>query len=90
MRKTGLLRGVVVALAWMCMPVQAQTSDWPARPVTLIVPFSAGGGIDANARLQALVLSEILGQSVVVENVGAAAGTVGRARVAKAAPATRC
>lgn len=86
MRKAGLLTGLVVAFACMCMPVRAQTLDWPARPVTLIVPFSAGGGIDANARLQALVLSEILGQSIVVENVGAAAGTVGSARVTKAAP----
>ncbi|TKW78508.1 MAG: tripartite tricarboxylate transporter substrate binding protein, partial [Bradyrhizobium icense] len=86
MQKAGLLAGLVVALACVSMPVHAQTSDWPTRPITLIVPFSAGGGIDANARLQALVLSEILGQSVVVENVGAAAGTVGSGRVAKAAP----
>ncbi|MBI5323423.1 tripartite tricarboxylate transporter substrate binding protein [Bradyrhizobium sp.] len=86
MRRTANLIGVAVALAGMCALAEAQTTDWPTRPVTLIVPFTAGGGIDANARLQALVLGEILGQSVVVENVGAASGTVGSARVAKAAP----
>jgi tripartite-type tricarboxylate transporter receptor subunit TctC len=86
MDKFKYLMAALVALAgaWPC--AQAQTSDWPNRPITLIVPFAAGGGIDANARLQALVLGEILGQSVVVENVGAAAGTVGSARVARAAP----
>jgi tripartite-type tricarboxylate transporter receptor subunit TctC len=64
----------------------ALAQDWPNRPITLIVPFSAGGGVDASARLQALVMGEILGQTIVVENVGAAAGTVGTSRVAKAAP----
>jgi tripartite-type tricarboxylate transporter receptor subunit TctC len=64
----------------------ASAQDWPTRPITLIVPFAAGGGVDASARLQALALGEILGQTIVVENVGAAAGTIGSARVAKAAP----
>jgi len=64
----------------------AQAQDWPNRPITLIVPFAAGGGVDASARLQALAMGEILGQTIVVENVGAAAGTVGTSRVAKAAP----
>lgn len=87
MRRTANLIGATaVALAGMGALAEAQTPDWPTRPVTLIVPFTAGGGIDANARLQAMVLGEILGQSVVVENVGAASGTVGSARVAKAAP----
>jgi tripartite-type tricarboxylate transporter receptor subunit TctC len=77
-----------VALAALTASVQtkAQAQDWPNRPITLIVPFSAGGGVDASARLQALVMGEILGQTIVVENVGAAAGTVGTSRVAKAAP----
>src|SRR3954470_15007866 len=60
--------------------------DWPTRPITLIVPFAAGGGVDASARLQALAIGETLGQTIVIENVGAAAGTVGSGRVAKAAP----
>jgi tripartite-type tricarboxylate transporter receptor subunit TctC len=81
------LHGVLVsaALAGSALTVHAQ-SDWPNRSITLIVPFAAGGGVDASARLQALILGEILGQTVVVENVGAAAGTAGSSRVAKAAP----
>jgi tripartite-type tricarboxylate transporter receptor subunit TctC len=60
--------------------------EWPTRPITLIVPFAPGGGIDGSARLQALAIGQILGQTVVVENVGGAAGTIGSGRVAKAAP----
>src|SRR4051812_7619009 len=60
--------------------------DWPSRPITLIVPFAAGGGVDSSARIQALAMGELLGQTIVIENVGAAAGTVGSGRVAKAAP----
>jgi tripartite-type tricarboxylate transporter receptor subunit TctC len=59
--------------------------DWPTRPITLVVPFAAGGGIDVSVRLQAQHISELLGQTIVVENVGGAAGTTGTLRVAKAA-----
>ena len=76
---------LAAALIAATTPAMAQ-SDWPNRPVTLIVPFAAGGGVDASARMQAIALGEILGQTIVVENVGAAAGTVGSGRVAKAAP----
>ena len=72
--------------AWAALTSSAAAQDWPTRTITLIVPFAPGGGIDASARLQALVVGEILGQTIVVENVGAAAGTIGSARVAKAAP----
>ena len=64
----------------------AAAQDWPTRPLTLIVPFGPGGGVDASARIQALHMGELLGQTVIVENVGAAAGTAGSLRVAKAAP----
>jgi tripartite-type tricarboxylate transporter receptor subunit TctC len=64
----------------------AQADDWPTRPITLIVPFSAGGGVDLSARIQAQRMGELLGQPIVVENVGAAAGMAGSARVAKADP----
>jgi len=76
---------LTAALIAATTPAMAQ-SDWPNRPITLIVPFAAGGGVDASARMQAIALGEILGQTIVVENVGAAAGTVGSGRVAKAAP----
>ena len=54
--------------------------------MTLIVPFAAGGGVDVSARIQAQRMSELLGQAIVVENVGAAAGMAGSLRVAKAEP----
>ncbi len=80
------LTAALAALAGTVLAASAQAQDWPTRPITLIVPFAAGGGVDASARLQALAMGEILGQTIVVENVGAAAGTVGTGRVAKAAP----
>ncbi|MDB5945695.1 MAG: tripartite tricarboxylate transporter substrate binding protein [Ramlibacter sp.] len=60
---------------------------WPgARPITVIVPFSAGGSVDVSARLVAQRLAERLKQSVVVENVTGAGGTIGVAKAAAAAP----
>jgi tripartite-type tricarboxylate transporter receptor subunit TctC len=64
----------------------AAAQDWPTRPITLVVPFAPGGGIDVSVRIQALHMGETLGQTIVVENVGGAAGTTGTLRVAKAAP----
>jgi tripartite-type tricarboxylate transporter receptor subunit TctC len=76
---------VLIALLGLFGTAVAQ-QDWPTRTLTLVVPFAAGGGVDVIARLQAQQMSEILGQTIVVENVGAAAGTAGSLRVAKAAP----
>jgi tripartite-type tricarboxylate transporter receptor subunit TctC len=60
---------------------------WPtAKPITLIVPYTAGGSVDFNARLVAQKLSERLKQSVVIDNVGGAGGAVGIAKAAAAAP----
>jgi tripartite-type tricarboxylate transporter receptor subunit TctC len=84
MRLATLLLGAAASLTALAAPTAAQ--EWPTRTITLIVPFAPGGGIDSSARLQAAVLSEVLGQTIVIENVGAAAGTIGSARVAKAAP----
>lgn len=81
-----MLGRVLAALIAIASCAQAGVAqEWPNRPLTLVVPFAAGGGIDATARVQALALSEVLGQSVIVENIGAAGGTVGSARVAKSA-----
>jgi tripartite-type tricarboxylate transporter receptor subunit TctC len=63
----------------------AQTT-WPERPVTMVVPFAAGGGTDLLGRIVAKQLSEVLRQQVVVENVAGAGGMVGSARVVKAPP----
>jgi putative tricarboxylic transport membrane protein len=64
----------------------ASAQTWPARPIALIIPFAAGGGIDASARIQAQRMAELLGQPIIPENIGAAAGMVGSSRVAKAEP----
>jgi tripartite-type tricarboxylate transporter receptor subunit TctC len=82
MRKTMLTASAaVIALAGASF-----AQDWPTRPITLVIPFAAGGGIDASGRIQALHMSELLGQTIVVENVGAAAGMAGSQRVAKSPP----
>jgi tripartite-type tricarboxylate transporter receptor subunit TctC len=83
---TTLRMALAAVAALAAFPATAPAQDWPSRPITLIVPFAPGGGVDASARLQALAIGEILGQTIVVENVGAAAGTIGSGRVAKAAP----
>jgi tripartite-type tricarboxylate transporter receptor subunit TctC len=76
---------IAVVLGFMLAP-GALAQDWPTRPITLVVPFAPGGGVDVSARLQALNMANLLGQSIIVENVGAAAGMVGGQRVATAAP----
>ena len=64
----------------------ASAQSWPTRPVTMVVSFPAGASDDILARILAPRLSELLGQQVIVENVGGAAGMIGVSRVAKAAP----
>src|SRR3954464_15175367 len=73
----------VAALA-ATTPASAQT--WPNRPVTVVVPFAAGSSTDIAARILGGGMSEILGQQLVIENVGGAAGMTGSLRVARAAP----
>ena len=75
----------VLALSFALTGV-AVAQGWPTRPITLVIPFAPGGGIDASARIQAQALGDLLGQRIVSENVGAAAGMVGSARVAKGEP----
>jgi tripartite-type tricarboxylate transporter receptor subunit TctC len=72
------------ALVGAITPATAQ--DWPTRPVTMVYPFAAGSAADVLGRLFASRLSELLGQTVVFENVGGAGGMLGSNRVAKAAP----
>src|SRR5882762_3570800 len=74
----------IAALAAATGPAAAQT--WPTRPVTMVVPFAAGSASDTVARILGARLSEVLGQQVIIENVGGAGGMTGVARVAKAAP----
>jgi tripartite-type tricarboxylate transporter receptor subunit TctC len=66
------------------LPAAAQ--DYPTRPITIVVPFPAGGPTDAVGRILAERMRTSLGQSVIVENVGGAGGSIGIGRVARAAP----
>jgi tripartite-type tricarboxylate transporter receptor subunit TctC len=64
----------------------ASAQDWPNRPVTMIVPYAAGGPVDTVGRIMAQALSEVLGQQVIIENIGGAGGMTGATRVVRAAP----
>jgi putative tricarboxylic transport membrane protein len=80
-----MLVGALLACV-LALPSPADAEDWPTRPVTMVVPFAAGGPIDVVARLLSPRMSELLGQQVVVENTPGAGGMVGASRVAKSAP----
>ena len=80
------IRLVAAVAALVVATASAGAQDWPTRPITMVVPFAAGGAFDVTARVMSPRLSEILHQQVIVENVGAAAGIVGTNRVARAAP----
>jgi tripartite-type tricarboxylate transporter receptor subunit TctC len=73
-----------VAAAGLARPAAAQ--DYPTRPITLIVPYPPGGGVDAMARIVGEKLSAALGQQVVVDNRGGGGGNIGTRAVAKSAP----
>jgi tripartite-type tricarboxylate transporter receptor subunit TctC len=75
----------LAALACAASPVVAQTS-YPTRSINVVVPFAAGGPTDVLARILGQRMSQSLGQQIIVENVTGAGGTLGAARVAKAAP----
>ena len=82
-----LVVGAVMAATWAVAasnPAAAQA--FPSRPITIVVPFAAGGPIDTLARVMAERMRAPLGQPVVIENVTGAAGSIGVGRVARAAP----
>ena len=70
-KETSIHRIMAAAAMVMALSAHAAAQEWPTRPITLIVPFAAGGGIDVSARIQAQRMGELLGQSIVIENVGA-------------------
>jgi tripartite-type tricarboxylate transporter receptor subunit TctC len=74
----------VTMLAAATVPAAAQ--DWPTHAVTMVVPFAPGGGGDLIGRIIAPRLAELLGRTVIIENIGGAGGMNGAARVANAAP----
>jgi len=76
----------LAAAGIVCAAGAAQAQAWPDRPIKWINPFPAGGGTDTFARPMAQKLSQILGQNVLIENMGGAGGTVGAAAASKQAP----
>ncbi len=83
MRKS-LVAAAAAAILALSAPAVAQT--YPERPITMVIPFAAGGPTDVLGRVVAQRMSELLGQQVVVENVGGAGGQTGARRVADAKP----
>lgn len=78
-------RTLVAACTLMALGMgNAMANSWPTKPITLVVPYSAGGPTDVVARLLAVPMGQVLGQSVLVENTVGAGGTIAPARVAKA------
>jgi tripartite-type tricarboxylate transporter receptor subunit TctC len=84
MKKTALTLATGALLAGLTFTGAALAQDYPTKPVTVVVPFAAGGPTDTVARLVAEVMSADLGQQVVIQNVGGAGGTLGAGQVATA------
>ena len=76
-----VLHATILALLALAAPAQAQ--DWPTRPMTMVVPFAAGGPVDVLGRIIAQHLTEVAGRQVVVENVTGAGGMTGALRVSQ-------
>jgi len=77
---------LLVAAMLVCSAVPVRAQDYPSKSITVIVPFPAGGASDVVARIVTDQMARTLRQSIVIENVGGAGGTVGSARAAAAAP----
>jgi tripartite-type tricarboxylate transporter receptor subunit TctC len=80
------LAAAAATAAALGLATAAAAQDYPAKPITIVVPFSAGGPTDTVARLVGEAMSRDLGQQVVIQNVGGAGGTLGAGQVAKADP----
>jgi len=82
----GVWPAIVIAIALVAGLAPARAQDYPSRSITVIVPFPAGGASDVVARIVGNQMSKILGQPIIIENVGGAGGTIGGARAAAAPP----
>lgn len=78
--------GIFAVLAATAFAFGAAAQGFPSRPVTVVVPYSAGGSTDIVGRIMAEGATEVLGQPVIIENVAGASGNLGTARVARAGP----
>ena len=80
------LRAALLALAALALALPAGAETWPVRPVTVVMPYRAGGGGETMVRLVMQQVSQNMGQSFIIENRGGAGGTVGAGYVAKERP----
>lgn len=80
------LTGAGLALCATLAAAPVHAADYPSQPISLVVPYAAGGGADNAARILAKALGEQLGQSIVIENKSGASGSIGASYVARSAP----
>jgi tripartite-type tricarboxylate transporter receptor subunit TctC len=85
-RLTALAASTLFAVSIVTLPHPAVAQDYPARPITMIVPYPPGGGVDSMGRIIGQKLSVALGQQVVIENHGGAGGMIGTRDAARSAP----
>jgi tripartite-type tricarboxylate transporter receptor subunit TctC len=79
-----MIKARVLALASiLALAAPAGAQEWPTRPLTMVVPFAAGGPVDTSARIMAARLQELLGQPVIIENIAGAGSMTGASRVAQ-------
>jgi len=76
----------VIGLSLACGALSARAESFPSKPITMIVAFPAGGGSDMVARIMADPLSKLLGQPIIVENLAGGTGSIGAAKLTRAAP----
>ena len=81
-----LRRVIAAAIFAIALPGAAIAQPFPSRPITIVVPYPAGGPLDQVARTVSEHMRETLGQPLVVENVSGAGGSIGAGRVARATP----
>ena len=81
-----MFKSIVSLVAVLVGVAVAQAQSFPNRPITIVVPFPAGGSTGAMARILLEPMQAALGQTIIIENVGGAGGSIGAGRVARAAP----
>jgi tripartite-type tricarboxylate transporter receptor subunit TctC len=80
------MRHLMPAAALLLALGPASAQDYPTKPITIVVPAAAGGPTDTISRITALAMSKLLGQQILIENVGGAGGTIGTTRAVRAEP----